>query len=433
MSLKKIFPLLIALLLILQLPQAKAQLWPKWLEGKNKREQSKRKQANRQPAKPRDPAPPPKKKPYSLEYPGSQLKERYRIDILAPLYLDELVKDGEKVYKDRLPEKALAGIDFYQGVKLAADSLTKLGYKLDVYVHDVTQYALSPEAMVKNGTLDESDLIIGVLQYGQLRTIAAYAKKRNINFISAFSPSDGDIKDNPYFIMVQPTLETHCRKLANYISRKFPDERKLILYRNNNSIDSIANAYLDIDSKDGFDMVLCNTIPAQAFFAAEFDSIAPNIILMPLVDANYADLILQRFNTWFPNYQFKIYGMPSWKALSSMRKPDLYPNISISFPSPFYFEPSSPLVQSIANGYKREFGGRPSELVYRGYETLFWYSSLLQRYGTLFNLKQADTEEAIFTRYDMKGEWTKQQDFLYWQNEHVYLFNYANGSYTVEQ
>lgn len=420
-------------MLALQLPNAYAQVWPKWLEGKNKKQQTKRKPVTQQPAKPKEIAAPVKPKSYKLTYPSSVLKDRYRIDILAPLYLDELVKNGQKVYKDKLPDKAQAGVDFYQGVRLAADSLTKLGYKLDVYVHDVTQYALSPEMMIKNGTLEESNLIIGVLQYAQLQTIAAYAKKQNINFVSAFSPSDGDVKENPYFIMVQPTLETHCKKIASYVSRKFPNERKLILYRNSNSVDSIANVFLSVDSKDGYEVIACNTLPDRTFFAAEFDSTSPNIILMPLVNASYAELILQKFNSWFPNYQFKVYGMPSWKTFSAMRKPDLYPNISISFSSPFYFDPASTLVQSIANEYRLEFGGRPSEVVYRGYETLFWFGSLLQRYGTLFNLKQTDIQEAIFTQYEMKGEWTKQQEFLYWQNEHIYLFNYANGSYTVEQ
>lgn len=432
MNLKAFLPCLLFFLFATQLPNAHAQFWPKWLEGKSKQRKTTHKQVN-QPTKPKPITTPAKQKGYKLEYPSSVLKDRYRIDILAPLYLDELVKNGQKVYKDKVPEKAQAGIDFYQGVKLAADSLTQLGYKLDVYIHDVTQYALTPEMIIKNGTLDESDLIIGVLQYAQLKPIAAYAKKLNINFISALSPSDGDVVENPYFIMVQPTLETHCKKLTNYVTRKFLGERKLVLYRSSNSIDSIANAYLAVVGKNGFEPIECNNIPNKAFFEAEFDSTVANIILMPIVDANYADFILQKLNSWFPSHQFKVYGMPSWKALSAMRKPDLYPNISISFPSPFYFDPNAPLVQHIANVYRKEFNSRPSEIVYRGYESLFWYGALLQRYGTLFNLKQNDTQEALFTRYDMKDEWTKQQDFLYWQNEHVYLFNYAKGACVVEQ
>ena len=200
--------LVLAAMLLVCPTDVQAQFWKKWFDKEEKK-----------PVR-RPPVPPKKatetttrtkaKKKESIEYPETQLRERYRIDVLVPLYLDELVKNNKPTFKDKVPEKASAGLSFYEGIKLAADSLSALGYNIDVYVHDITQQDLSPEAMIKSDMLEETDLIIGALQSNQLQAIASFAKKSNVNFISALSPSDADIKENPYLTMLQPTLKKHC-------------------------------------------------------------------------------------------------------------------------------------------------------------------------------------------------------------------------------
>ena len=46
---------------------------------------------------------------HDINYASTQKKDRYRIDLLASLYLDELVTGNSANYKDRLPEKAVPG------------------------------------------------------------------------------------------------------------------------------------------------------------------------------------------------------------------------------------------------------------------------------------------------------------------------------------
>jgi hypothetical protein len=43
------------------------------------------------------------KKKRAIEYPQSIAKERYRIDVLLPLYLDELVKEDKPTFKSKVP------------------------------------------------------------------------------------------------------------------------------------------------------------------------------------------------------------------------------------------------------------------------------------------------------------------------------------------
>ncbi len=411
------------------------QFWKK-LFGKEE-ERPKKKPA----VKPRaaDNASKPKKKK-NIDYPVSKIKERYRVDVLVPLYLDELVVNNKPAYKDRVPDKALPGMSFYEGIKLAADTLSNLGYSIDVFVHDITQKGLAPEEMIKKGELKQSDLIIGALQSNNLAVVAEFSQNNNINFISAFSPSDANIRDNPFFTLLQPTLETHCERLKTAMFKQFTDQNIFLFYRTNNGTDSLAYSYI-IDSSDekfnkirhNFNKILCNVLPQKNQLQRFFDSTKQNVIIMPIVDNVYAEGILQQLSTWFPEYQFSCYGMPTWKLMNTLKKADAYPNIAVNFTSPFYYDISTPAGQLLSSNYKKQFGTKPLEMVFRGYETLYWYAYLLQRYGTVFNTRMSDNKTAAFTRFDIKPQWNKEMELLYNENEHIYLYRYQSGSYLVEQ
>lgn len=412
---------------------ANAQFWKK-LFGKEE------KYERRKPAKPKSrnifPTPEqpiekkrPKRK--SLDYPGSSIKKRYRIDVLIPLYLDELVKDGKPAFKGRLPEKAAYGLDFYEGLKLAADTLNEFSYNLDVYVHDIASPDLTIEKLIQKKTLDSSNLIIGAFPSQYIAAVAEFAKKKEINFISALSPSDGDVADNPYFILLQPKFKIHCERLREMVEEKHPKKSPIIIYRTSANNDDIAYSYFsDLESKA---KILCNNPDSIERLRYVMDSTETNIIVMPLLDVSYAAKLLTAINDRFPQYKIEIFGMPSWEAMNELRKGD-YANMAVYFTAPFYFDISSTAGKGVADRYKKVAGNvNPSEMVYRGYETMYWYVYLLTRYGTIFNEKLRDNGTAPFTRFDIKPVWDEENDkFLYYENKHLYLYRYQGGSFMVE-
>jgi len=417
---------LLCVLLFASPQESHAQFWKKWFKKEEKRKPKTIQKIKDKPGESVS-----KKKKKTLEYPASKIKGRYRIDILLPLYLDELVKDNKPVHKDKLPEKAVVGTSFYEGIKLAADTLTSLGYDVDVYVHDITDKGLSPEELVKGAVLDETDLIIGALQSGQIPVVAKFAKEKKVNFISVLSPSDADVKDNLFFTMLQPTLEKHCERLKEYAFKKHKDKNILLLYRTNNSTDSVASSYILSGNEQTYRKVLLNKAIQKGQLQRLLDSASVNVVFMPIVDNSFAESTLQQLENWFPDYQFEIYGMPSWKFLGSIKKTNAFSNIGVNFTSPFYYDLTTSTAQLIVNNHKKQFGSKIGEMTFRGYEVLYWYTYLLYKYGTVYNTKQSDNTTAIFTRFDVKPQWNKQQDFLYNENEHLFLYRYQGGSFYV--
>jgi len=374
------------------------------------------------------------KKKREIIYPRTQMKPRYRIDVLAPMYLDDLVKDGSVTYKDKMPEKATAGIAFYEGVSIAADSLKRAGFNIDIYVHDVASAAESADMLVKKGSLDTADLIIGAVQSHDIPMLADYAKRKQINFISVLSASDAGVRDNEYFTMIQPSLKSHCMWIDSDVSRKFTGLKPAIIYRTSVPADSVAYSFITNDSgaKSNFKTLLCNSLPHKNDLLALFDTTKPNVVIVPVLDNTYADSLLKELSHDFPATHFEVYGMPSWNSIPSLRSGNPFPNLTIDVTTAVKIDPSTAAAKYVSHTFKTDYGGKASEIVYRGYETMFWYANLLKYYGTFFNTKYSDNTTAPFTKFEIKPSWDKNDDLMFNENTRLYLTKYESGNTTTE-
>lgn len=411
--------------------QAEAQFWKK--EKKSKKAGSNNHYAPKPKPEAKKAEKPKRKR--EINYPNSIKRDRYQIDILIPLYLDELVKDNKVIVKGKLPEKAQGGLNFYEGIKLAVDTLASMGYKTDIFVHDISASGAKVEQLIEKDSLKHTDLIIGFVPANNVAALAKYAQSKKVNFISAFSPSDAGVRENPYFILMNPTLQNNCEAIVKSIVKKRSRESILICKKTNSTNDSAAYTYIT-DGREikNLTEVDCNKLPDSAQLAAALESNTTNIVIVPVLDPVYAEKLVNQLHTYFPEYRFDIYGMPTWKNLVSNKKMiDWGEHISINITQPYYFDPTVSSGVAVANKYKSQFGGKPTELSYRGFELVYWMTDLLNKYGAIFNEKTNDDGMAIFTKYELKPRWDNDNNFYYIENKHLYLYHYQAGTVLVEQ
>jgi hypothetical protein len=132
-------------------------------------------------------------------------------------------------------------------------------------------------------------------------------------------------------------------------------------------------------------------------------------------------------------YRFEIFGMPSWKFIKGLTQSSPLMKLSIYYTTPFYYDPTTAPGKYVNTEYSLTYGGEPSEFVYRGYESMYWLCHLLEQYGTVFNTRIKDVSAAPFTRFEIKNAYSKNNDFLYLENNQLYVLHYRNGGYVVEQ
>lgn len=375
------------------------------------------------------PAPPER----DYNYPKAVYKEKYRIDFLAPFYLSELVQDQKVLAKYKLPDKVLPSIKFYEGLSLAADSLKKLGYMFDIYVYDVSDQLEAPATLVNTDALIGSDLIIGMLSSTDFPIIANHVKKHDVNFVSALSPSNYRITANPYFTMLQPTLETHCEYIEEQIFNKHGYISPLMMYRTRPGADSVAYSKLTTDNAIEYQKVSCNTLPSKDEIAPLLFENKVNVIVMPIFDNRFAETLLMYLYQWFPEHKFEVWGMPTWSEMAALKRRGTFPNTAVYYSNPFYFDPTTASGLAVSEAYKAKYGAKPDDMVFRGYETMFWYAYLLKKYGTIFNEQLWDNGGAPFTRYNIQPIKNDAGELVHYENKNLYLYRYQGGSYMVEQ
>lgn len=364
----------------------------------------------------------------SIEYVPTRKKEHYRIELLAPLFLDELVKNGYAT-KD-IPDKAQTGLNFYKGVQIAADSLKKANFNIDIYVHDVASLLESADMLVRKNVLDTADLIIGAVPGKDVPLLANYARGKHVNFVSATSPADGTVRDNQYFTMLQPSLRSHCEWIADAIAENRSKGKALLFHRTYIQADDNAYRYLteDTNARKIFLPVLCNNLPKPQDIAGLIDTAGVNTVVVAVMDITYADSVLRVLKHDYPRTRFNVYGMPTWGNMTSIVKPGMYPNLSINITTPFIYDPSNASIQYVDKVYRKEYGGKPQEMVYRGYEVMFWYANLLMRHGTIFNKQYSNDEVAPMTKFEIRPQWDNAGNVLYMENRRIYVHRYENGA-----
>lgn len=425
---------MVFLLLATAIPQqSHAQFWKKIFGGhhkeqkkentntKEEKEHTENKSSHRQKVMP--------------EFPQTQRKNRYRIDVLLPLEINNYVSPNEAALP-KTPAEIVPVINFYEGMRLAAEQLNKENIKIDLFVQDAGKNGNHTKALLQDTTLQQADLIIGFLQSEQLDGVAKLAEKKHINFFSAFSPSDADVTNNPYFVIMQPTLKSHIQKLTAYSEKHYSGSSPIFIYAENTPVQKEAKKFFE-NALNGrhWDSLSYEQFLRNPDLLAKFvDSSQTNVILVNLLSYKEAENILKKLNDLSSSIKFAVFGMPTWKYLPGLSGTNaLYKNMDIYFSTPFYYDLQSTKGNALALNYKKEFGGVPSEMVFRGYESLYWTAHLLQAYGTIFNSKISNSRMAPFTRFDVTPSWSSKNKFLYFENKNLYIFHYVNGYFNVEE
>lgn len=368
----------------------------------------------------------------TVTYPTPIKKERYKIAVLTPLFLDSI--DLEKNLA-HIPKFMMPGLDFYQGIQIAADTLRKQGFKLDIYIHDSKSNYLNVQNIIESDKLDSMDLIIGNASVSDLKLLGEFAKSKKINFVSAVSPSDADQVNNPYFTILQPRLASHIEKMHKHINARHPEdnvfyihgssqsEKNGLNYFQNDLINSIPGRYKAIELMDE------NLMMSQ--LRKNIDSNYNTTIVLGILDPSTTYKYLKVLAPFAEKYNLTVYCMPTTEAIKSLSKTDEFPNMPVYYTTAYIIDKITPASMFITKKYKARMGGMTTDVVYKGFESLYYFANLMKKYGVPFNERLSDNSNSFITPYKIMP--VKEKGILQFnENKFLYLMKYENGIMSYE-
>ncbi|MDB5009792.1 MAG: amino acid transporter substrate-binding protein [Mucilaginibacter sp.] len=374
------------------------------------------------------PAPAPVKQP---EKPATQaqaaepvksLPKTTVISLLLPFGLDNL-NPGANYTANSLKQADLA-LDYYQGFKLALDSLTALGYNYKLQLYDSNGELSQAHSLAYNPQVRASDLIAGPVFPEEIKAFTSVLTSQRKPILSPLSPSEPAAFKNQNLITVIPPLDCHASAAAEYINNTLKPKKIFILksgYSDENkyivpfkkAIDSLSKKHVDINQFTVVRGQLTSLVP-------QLSLTEQNVFVVPSTNEAFLMVTLRSLDSLANQYPITVFGHPSWEKFSFL-KAQLLQHLNTHITSSDRVNYKAQATVDFLNNYRKTYHIEPTDYAIKGFDEGLYFGRLL---GANANgLK--DLSKNDFTGMHNSFHFIHKPG-LGWINTHVNIYQYVN-------
>lgn len=370
---------------------------------------------------------------FLFSYGASAQLKTYRVGIFSPLYLDSAFNGNAYKYGKSFPRYTQQGLDFVQGAMIAMDSMPLPNSNIQASIFDSRSAYQDISWLISTHKLDSLDLLIGATKDVDFLQLAAFAKQKNIPFISAVYPNDGGVTANPFLVIVNSTLRAHCESLYSYILQEHGTDKIFLVRKKGTQEDKIAEYFRAINEANGKPLLNIQTVNFDdddiSAFVTKADSSRKNIIIGGSLNEDFALGLVKEVYPLKKKYSIEMIGMPNWDNFRELRK-SAYKDLPIIYTSSFTNPKTDVYTRRIRSYYAKKYKGNPSDMSYKGFETVYIFTRLLSRYPDDFMSHLNEYAYKVFSEYNFKPVYINKTSSVpdYFENRHLYFMKILNGS-----
>ncbi len=361
-------------------------------------------------------------------------QKTYKIGVILPFAFDSLYRDSAAIAYSPIPRGIYPALDFYEGLRIALDSLHNTGMHLDIHIVDYTKGRKSFKSIANKAHLEEMDLLMGTLNSNDATEVAAYALEKRIPFLSplanSFLPTH-----NPYYITINPSIVEIQQKTIHFFKTDGSEKAtRFIIINSNKTEKRIFDKYFSAINKTTKlsaayeELNWSNSTKPDTFFQL-LDSNFRYIIILPSTDANYASQFLQAMKPINDSIKLCYLGLPSWKDIESIntlagRKAEIY------IPNTYSVDKNGTSYKKFSRRFYEKFRIAPSELAIRGYANTLLAAHALNSKGTGFYLFKDEIYKTMYLQpirivpSKNKTRYPHNTVVDYYYNPHLSLIKY---------
>lgn len=363
-----------------------------------------------------------------------QTTQAPRIAVFAPLYLDSAYNElNEYRYgKNVFPKFINPGLEFYEGVQMALDSLSREGINLEVFVFDTRSATQSLEQQLSSPQMEDIDLVIAHCSSNEVRAFSEFGYRKQVPVINTTIPNDAGTQSNPFFVLLNPTLKTQVEGIYRYI-QKYYSLQPVVVFRKKGATEDHIRSVLDEFSKTSMgspiklkyvDLIDSFTVSQ---LRAHLDSTRQNVCLVASLDINFGRRIGTQLAGISKSYRSTIIGMPTWESIREFTRPE-FKGPEFIYSNPFYNAKTDRVSQLLTTYFNNTMYARPSDMVFRGYEVTWKYARLLIEYGKDIASNLGNKQFSVFTDFDIQPVLSKgTMNLQYFENKRLYFIKWQDG------
>jgi hypothetical protein len=363
----------------------------------------------------------------------------YKIVVFAPVFIDSAFNGNTyKINGNSLPKTILPGLDFYNGVMMAVDSLQKEKANIEVIFYDTKSVAEPMNKVLSQKVWDIVSLIVVSFKDRQeIKPLADFALSKKIPLISATFPNEGGVSNNPYFVLLNSTLKTHCEGIYKFIQKNYSTSNLVYIKRKGKIEDDILGIFSNMGKTTPAIPLKYKTIELSDTFTikqlqAYLDSTKQNVVICGTINETFGVRLVKALHA-VKKYPAVAIGMPTWDGIKEFNKTIAFDEankgIEIIYSTPYNFSKTEKLGKVLVEKYKGKYFARASDWFFKGYESMYYFSNLLVKYNSDFMNHLSDADFRLFNSFDIQPVFASKQstspNFL--ENKKLYFVKKQDG------
>jgi len=350
----------------------------------------------------------------------SSMKSTYNIALMMPLYLSDVMQmdvDGDNDASAQ-ENRPLQFIQFYEGFRMALDSLKETGVSLKVTVYDEERDTLKTLKLLQDPELRNTDLIIGLLYHRNFQVVADFAEKNNIAIVNPLSERDQILENHKKVFKVRPSLKTQLSELIRYLQLNFKDSNMVVISDNlrmnitvaNNIMKAMEDNKADVHLADGYGEVLSLLSKNKG-----------NIIILISDNKSYVLDVVTKLNEHRNEFGMTLLGLPRWDRFEDIEA-DYLVNLRTHVMAPYFIDYDDPGVKKFVSMYQNRYQTDPDALAFQGFDITFYFVTALWKYGKSFDRCIPDLRmKSLQTDFQFSS--SKENGF---ENQYWEMYEYEN-------
>jgi ABC-type branched-subunit amino acid transport system substrate-binding protein len=344
------------------------------------------------------------------------------VSLILPFALNNL-SGG---YTDAGLKQANLAVDFYQGFKMALDSLTSFGYNYELHVYDSQGQASQSHALAYNSQVRVSDLIVGPIFPDDIKAFASVLTTARNPIVSPLSPAAPSSISNQNLVTVTPPLQYHAIAAAKYAIAKTKTKRIFIL----NSGFTADKEYIGYFKK-AVDSLTKKTVQFTDIVVSKgnLSAIVPrlsltseNVFMVPSTNQQFLIMTLKSLDDLSDSYSVTLFGHPNWQNFNFL-KADQLQRLKTHITSSDRVNYKATSTINFLRNYRKVYKSEPSEYAIKGFDEGLYFGKMLAA-SSSDNIKPY-LEKTGFTGIHNHFNFVRLPG-LGWVNTHVDVFTYAN-------
>lgn len=357
-----------------------------------------------------------------------------RVAIFAPLYIDDAFMGATyNLDKATLPKNILTGLEFYNGVMMAVDSLSQEGVNAEIMIYDTRQTKNLSEVLASPELLHIGLVIAFITNTSELKQFSQFSLQKNIPLISATYPNTVGIIDNPFFVLLNSSFPVHLEGLYKHMQRFYATDN-IIAVRRVGATEDFIKKYITELNKNNRPALNIKWVDLKENFTLvdltkNLDSTKNNIVFVASTLESFGLKVVKTLN-FNPGYRSTAIGMPTWDGVKELNGKECS-NVEIVYSTPFvYTSQNMSLSTGLIKKYRDKYYSRPSDMAYKGFETAYHFTKLLSKYQTNLVNNLSDKSFTLFNQFDIQPVKVRknslQPDYL--ENKKLYFIRKQEGN-----